>query len=67
MASAKTATPATACSEPALNIERFAGELDNHSNPTLINIQARRLTRRFAISMPLAIVLASLHYGEAAR
>jgi hypothetical protein len=68
MASPDTATPTTAiCGKSAPIVERFAGELDTHNSPTLIHIQARRLTRRFAISLPLAIVLASLHYGEAGR
>jgi hypothetical protein len=36
-----TATPATAiCGKPAPNVDRFAGEIDNHNNPVLIDIQA---------------------------
>jgi hypothetical protein len=67
MASPFTAKPATArdTRAPASKVERFAGGLDNHNIPSLTDIQARRLTRRFALSMSVAIVVASLHYGEA--
>jgi hypothetical protein len=30
-------------------------------------LQADRLTKRFAITLPVALVIASLHYGEVAR
>jgi hypothetical protein len=68
MAALHTAKPATAPhGEPASNIEQLGGQLDDHNNPTLIEIQARRLIRRFALTFPVACVVASLHYGEARR
>jgi hypothetical protein len=68
MAYPETPKPATAPhGDPASKVEQLSGQLDNHNNPTLVDIQARRLTRRFALSLPLAIIVASLHYGEAAR
>jgi hypothetical protein len=68
MARPDTARPATAIAvNGPRDDDRFAGEIDNHNNPTLIDIQARKLTRRFALSLPVAIVVASLHYGEAVQ
>jgi hypothetical protein len=58
MASSDTAKPATARhGEPASKSDRFAGEINKHNKPTLIeiqDIQARRLTRLFAISYATA-------------
>jgi hypothetical protein len=63
-----TAKPATAIAVNGLrDDDRFAGEIDNHTNAALIDIQARRLSRRFALSLPVAIVVAGLIYGESAR
>jgi hypothetical protein len=63
------AKPATAPhGEPASNTDhRFPGKIDNLNNQTLLDIQARRLTRRFALSLPIALVVAALHHGEAHR
>jgi hypothetical protein len=61
-----TPKPATARhGEPASNVDRFAGEIDNHNNPTLIDIQARRLTRLFAFSYATASTVARLAFGVA--
>jgi hypothetical protein len=63
---AKPATPPHR--EPASNkYHRFPGKIDNLNNQTLLDIQARRLTRRFALSLPIALVIAALHHGEAHR
>jgi hypothetical protein len=65
MARPDRAKPATARhGEPVSKVEQLGGQL---SNPALIDIQARRLTRRFAISLPIALVVASLHYREVTR
>lgn len=43
----------------------LAGALDNsHSIKSLREIQVIRLNRRFALSLPFAALIASLHYGE---
>jgi hypothetical protein len=66
MALPDTATPATAlCGKPAPDVDRFAGEIDNHNNPTLTDIQARRLTRLFAMSYATAATVAKLAYAVA--
>jgi hypothetical protein len=65
-----TAKPATArdTRKPASNTDhRFPGKIYEQNNQTLLDIQARRLTRRFAISLPIALVVAALHHGEAHR
>jgi hypothetical protein len=68
MAFTDTAKPATAETVNGLrNVERFAGGLDHHNILNLIDIQALRLTRRFAISLPVAMTIAGLHFGEAVR
>ena len=68
MASPNTAKPATAAGEPASNIDlSFPGEIDRHNNQTLIDIQARRLSRRFAISAAMAAIVAPLVFPEASR
>lgn len=63
MAFPRTPKPATAPrGKPASKIERFAGELN--SNITLIELQAQRLSRDFALPEALALTIASLHYRE---
>ncbi|WP_145831430.1 hypothetical protein [Bradyrhizobium huanghuaihaiense] len=63
MASPETATPATACSEPALNFEQLGGELDDNNTEPRLERQAQRLRRMFGLSFSAAAVIASLAWG----
>jgi hypothetical protein len=56
--------PATlaACGAPEVSLA--AGKIDPESKSPLIDIQARRLTRRCAISLAMAAAVAPLVYGE---
>jgi hypothetical protein len=68
VALSETAKPATARhGEPASNPEQLRGQLFVLDTKSLVDRQALRLTRRFAITMPAAITIASLYYGEGAR
>jgi hypothetical protein len=59
-----TKKPATAGhGEPASNIEQLGGRLDQLNTETPTSLQVRRLTRRFAFSLPVAMVVAGLAYG----
>ncbi|MEY9157327.1 hypothetical protein ABIG04_005637 [Bradyrhizobium japonicum] len=65
MSASNAAKPATARhGEPASKIELLAGGLDHTNTKTPTDLQALRLTRRFAISIPVAIVVVGLAYGE---
>jgi hypothetical protein len=56
------ATPATAlCGKPAPNVDRFAGEID--TNMTLVDLQAQRLSRIFALSLATAATIARLTFS----
>lgn len=64
----KTPKPATARhGEPVSKSEQLGSELATISIPDLTRRQALRLTRRFALSMPAALVVAFLYYGEGQR
>ena len=65
MASPDTATPATACSEPALIVERFAGKLDIDNTQHLVERQAFRLVSKFGLAFETAVVVAALAWGIA--
>jgi hypothetical protein len=60
-----TAKPATAGhGEPASKIELLGGGLNNQLNTEMpTDLQVRRLARRHALSLPLALVVAGLAYG----
>lgn len=48
------------------NTEKLPSKFDVHEdNPNRLNLQAARLRKHFAMSWPLACVVASLAYGEA--
>jgi S-adenosylhomocysteine hydrolase len=66
MAAPDMATPATAlCGKPAPIVDHsFAGKIDG--NLTLIDLQAQRISRVFALPEALAFTIASLHYRELA-
>jgi hypothetical protein len=66
MAFPETPKPATArdTRKPASNVGRFAGGVD--TNLALIDLQAQRLSRIFALPEALALTVASLHYKELA-
>jgi hypothetical protein len=53
-----TATPATACSEPALIIERFAGKLNIDNTQHLVERQAFRLVSKFGLAFETVAALA---------
>lgn len=64
----KTLKPATARhGEPASNNELLAGGLEQTNTKTPTDLQALQLTRRFAFSLPVAMMVAGLAYGEGAR
>ncbi len=65
MRSADTPKPATALhGEPASKTELLGGGLNSQINTeTPTDLQVRRLTRRFALSLPVALVVAGLAYG----
>jgi hypothetical protein len=44
-----------------------AGKIDPEFNPSLRKLQAARLTRRCAITLAMASIVAPLLHGEAAR
>jgi hypothetical protein len=67
MASPKKAKAATACGERPSDIVGSGGRNEQTDTKSIVEVQALRLMRRFALSLPVAIVVASLHYGEAAR
>ena len=56
--------PATlgACGVPVVDIA--AGKIDPETNPSLLNLQASRLTRRCAITATMAAIIAPLVFGE---
>jgi hypothetical protein len=63
MAPSHTPKPATALhGEPASNVDRFAGEIDNHNIPQRRQIQ--QLIRRHALTLATAELLAPLVFGE---
>lgn len=57
----KTLKPSTALHGGPASTDRFAGEID--TNNTLTDKQAQQLSRRFAISLPIALTIAALHYS----
>lgn len=59
MPALNTATPATACSEPALIVEQLGGQLN--PNIALLELQAQRL----GFAFETAIVIATLAWGIA--
>ena len=62
----KTPKPATALhGEPASKIEHLPGPLNFKDTRTVTDIQAARLSDRFAMSIPLALAFASFIYGDA--
>jgi hypothetical protein len=64
MLASHTPKPATARNgEPASKIVGFGGRNDSIDTETPTNLQVRRLTRRFAFSLPVALVVAGLAYG----
>lgn len=65
MANLDTPKPATARhGEPASKIVGFAGPNEQALSETPTALQVRRLTQRFALSLPIATVVAGLAYGE---
>ena len=50
-----------------LNCDLLGGGVSSEHTQTLRDFQARKLTRRAAISASLALVLAPLAYGEVSR
>jgi len=64
----KTPKPATPRDtvKPASTFESLPGGLDQINIKTPTDLQVSRLTRRFAFSLPVAIVVAGLAYGEGA-
>ncbi len=60
-------TPATlaACGAPKLDLA--GASIGSESNPSLHNLQARRLMRRCAISLTMAAIIAPLMHGEVMR
>jgi hypothetical protein len=71
MASPEAPTPATAlCGKPAPIVDRFAGEIENHNNPTHPNIQdiqAQRISRLYAVSFALALTISELAFAGCPR
>jgi hypothetical protein len=66
MALSETTKPATARhGEPASNVDRFEGEIDNHN--TLTGKQAQRLSRLYALTLETAAAIASLAYAGGPR
>jgi hypothetical protein len=65
MASPDMATPATACSEPALIVERFAGKLDIDNATDRDALQVSRIVRLYAVSFATAATIARLAYAVA--
>lgn len=59
--------PATlaACGAPVTDLA--GASIDPESKSPLANLQARKLTRRCAISLAMAAIVAPLVYGEGAR
>jgi len=65
MALQETAKPASGrCAEPVSKIEQLGGRLNIHNTPTPAVLQVVWLSRRFAISLPTAIVVSSLCFRE---
>ena len=68
MANLDTPKPATALhGKPASKVVGFGGHNDSTDTETPTALQVRRLTRRFALSLPIALVVAGLAYGEGVR
>ena len=45
-------------------VDIAAGKIDPETNPSLLNLQASRLTRRCAINLAMAVIIAPLVHGE---